>query len=97
MPITVVSKILCKKGKESEMVLALKAMQSAVAENEPGTEFFLIHKSRKEFLTYYIVEQYANEAAGDEHGKSSSFQRGVKMLQTAAAGPAEHIGMDLIE
>ena len=41
--------------------------------------------------------QPQNEAAGDEHGKSSSFQRGVKMLQTAAAGPAEHIGMDLIE
>jgi quinol monooxygenase YgiN len=97
MSITIVSKIMCQPGKDAEMVVALKAMQKAVCENEPGTTFFLIHKARKDTLAYYIVEQYENEEAGEAHGESAAFAASVELLLSAAAGPAEHCSMDLIE
>jgi quinol monooxygenase YgiN len=97
MPITIVSKIMCQPGKDAEMVVALKAMQMAVSENEPGTTFFLVHKARKDPFAYYIVEQYESEEAGEAHGESAAFAASVELLVGVAAGPAEHSSMDLIE
>ena len=96
MPISIVSKLTCKDGKQAEMVLALKAMRTAVQENEPGTTFFLIHKCRRDPLAYYIVEQYADEEAGDAHGKSDAFKNSVELLHKVVDSPPTHFSMDLI-
>ena len=97
MPISIVSRLTCKDGKQVEMVSALKAMQSAVQENEPGTTFFLIHKCRKDPLAYYIVEQYEDKVAGDAHGESDAFKKSVELLREVVDNPPEHFSMDLIE
>ena len=97
MPISVITKLECDPGENAEMEAALKEMQTAVKENEPGTTFFLIHRSRKDPQVFYIIEQYENEAMGEQHGSSDAFHAAVEKLTKTTSMPAEHVGLDLIE
>ena len=97
MPISIISKLTCKSGKNTEMEAALNAMRRAVLDNEPGTLLFINHRSRKNPEEYYIVEQYEDEAAADRHDESAAFKEAIEQLLPNVAGPAEHTGLDVIE
>jgi quinol monooxygenase YgiN len=68
-----------------------------VLDNEPGVVSFVNHRSRNNPDEYYIVEQYQDKAAADRHDQSDAFKAAVEKLMSATGGPAEHVGLDVIE
>ncbi|MAV24886.1 MAG: antibiotic biosynthesis monooxygenase [Gammaproteobacteria bacterium] len=96
MSIGIIAKLKCAEGKNAEFEAGFKEMQKAVSENEPGCEFYLLHKSRSEDIVYYVMEQYSDEEALSAHGKSNAFKAAGAKLGPYSGGKAEIELMDLV-
>ena len=64
-------------------------MMAAVEANEPGNQFYVLHRSREDESTYIVMEQYDDQAAVDVHGKSDAFKAASAALGGCMAGPPE--------
>ena len=62
MSIGIIAKLKCAEGKNAEFEAGFKEMQKAVSKNEPGCEFYLLHKSRSDDTVYYVMEQKDEDA-----------------------------------
>lgn len=70
MAIGVFAKLTIQEGKNEEFESVFGELQAAVNENEPGNNFYALHKSRDSETTYVVLEQYEDQAALDAHGAS---------------------------
>ena len=61
----------------------------AVDANEPGNNFYVLHRSRDDDTTYVVMEQYEDQAAVDAHGQSDAFKAASANLGGCMAGPPE--------
>ncbi len=59
-----------------------------VNSNEDGCHLYALHQSRTDAQAYVVLEQYADQAALDAHGKTD-FSRsiGAKLADCLAAAP----------
>jgi quinol monooxygenase YgiN len=96
MPIGIVAKLKCKEGMNEAYENGFKEMQQAVKDNEPGCLFYLLHKSRTDPTVYFVMEQYEDEAALAQHGKSDAFRAAGAKLGPVSGGPAEIELMDMV-
>jgi quinol monooxygenase YgiN len=96
MAVGIVAKLTCKEGANAEFEAGFKGMQKAVSENEPGCNFYLLFKSRSEPSTYFVMEQYEDNDALAQHGKSDGFRAAGARLGPYSGGPAEIELMDLV-
>ena len=96
MAIGIIAKLTCAEGKNAEFEAGFKEMQKAVSKNEPGCEFYLLHKSRSDDTVYYVMEQYKDEDALAAHGKSDAFKAAGAKLGPASGGAPEIELMDLV-
>ena len=88
MAIGVVAKLKIQAGKGEEFEGIFAELEKAVHENEPGNNFYALHKSRDDDETYFVLEQYADQDALDAHGKSDHFKTiGAKMGGCMAGRP----------
>ena len=88
MAIGVFAKLAIQPGKNSEFEGIFAELQAAVANNEPGNNFYALHKSRTDENEYIVLEQYADQAALDAHGASDHFKTiGAKMGPCMAGRP----------
>jgi quinol monooxygenase YgiN len=88
MAVGVIARLKIQEGKNEEFEGIFKELQAAVAENEPENNFYSIHRSANDPQTYVVLEQYADQAALDAHGKTDHFRTiGAKMGSCMAGAP----------
>ena len=62
---------------------------AAVEANEPGNNFYVLHRSRDNDTSYVVMEQYEDQSAVDAHGQSDAFKAASANLGGCMAGPPE--------
>jgi quinol monooxygenase YgiN len=94
--ITVLTQLRSKPGMEPSLQRALEEMARHVAEQEPGTVRFFVHRvqgSPSEFLLY---EQYRDREAQREHGESAHMANLRRSLRRYAKGDRTSTNLELI-
>ena len=86
MTIGIVATLNVKEGKNEEFEASFKELMAIVADKEPGNNFYILHRSRKDGNTYAVLESYADQAALDAHGKSDEFKAVSAGLGDCLAG-----------
>jgi quinol monooxygenase YgiN len=71
--IGIVAKLTVAAGKEAEFEAAASALMAKVNANEPGVITYQLYKSKSDAQVYIFMEQYADQAAVDAHGKTDYF------------------------
>ena len=88
MAIGVVATLPIQPGKNAEFEAIFAELEAAVKANEPGCNFYSLHKSRADENSYVVLEQYVDQDALDEHGKTDYFKAiGAKMGGCMAGRP----------
>ena len=89
MTIGIIATLKIQPGKNEEFENAFKGLMDAVKANEPGNNFYVLHRSRDNDTTYVVMEQYEDQAAVDAHSKSDTFKAASSKLGGCMAGPPE--------
>lgn len=88
MAIGVTAKLVVQAGKNAEFEKIFLALARSVRDLEPGCNFYELHKTRDDDVTYMVLEQYADETALQAHGQTGYFkQAGAKLAGCLAAAP----------
>ncbi len=88
MAIGVTAKLQVQAGKNKAFEAIFKQLTAAVIANEEGCLLYALHQSREDAQTYVVLEQYANEAALQAHGKTDHYRKfGKEMTPLMAAAP----------
>lgn len=87
--IGVVAKLKIAEGKEAEFEAVATDLMTKVKANEPGVLTYQLYKSKTAPNTYIFMEQYANQAALDEHGQTEYFKAAGPKLGPCLAGAPE--------
>lgn len=96
MAIGVTAKLTVQAGKNSEFESAFKTLSEAVNSTESGCSLYALHQSRSDTQVYVVLEQYADEAALQAHGKTAHYQEAGKVLATCLAAAPEIELMDSV-
>ena len=89
MAIGVIAKLKVQEAKAAEFEAIFKDLAAQVRAKEPGNNFYALHKSRTDPQLYIVLEQYADQAALDAHGKTDYFRAmGAKMGPCMAGAPS---------
>lgn len=89
MAVGIVATLKVQTDKTSEFEENFKQLMAIVREKEPGNNYYDLHRSRDEEATYYVMEQYVDQAALDVHGKSDEFKAVSAKLGEFIAAPPE--------
>ena len=88
MPIGVIAKLRVKEGKNREFEAIFKQLAQAVDENEPGNNFYELHKSNSDPQLYIVLEQYIDEDALAAHDETEHIKTlGAQLAPCMAAPP----------
>ena len=88
MAIGVTAKLKVQPGKNQEFEAIFKQLAAAVNASEDGCLLYALHQSREDKQTYIVLEQYADEAALQAHGKTDHYRNfGKEMAPFMAAAP----------
>jgi len=88
MAIGVIARLKIKEGCNQEFEQVFAELSDAVHAKESGNNFYALHRSRDDNTAYVVLEQYADQAALEAHGKSDHFKTlGAKMGQYLAGRP----------
>ena len=74
MTIGVIAKLTVAEGKNEEFERIFSELVSQVAANEPGNNFYQVHRSRQDPQLYIVLEQYTDQESLDAHGSSDHFR-----------------------
>ena len=85
----IVATLKVQPDKTDEFEATFKELMAVVAEQEPGNNYYALHRSRDEAGTYVVMEQYVDQAALDVHGKSDAFKAVSAKLGGCLAGAPE--------
>ena len=86
MAVGIVATLKIQPDKIEEFETNFKQLMAIVAEQEPGNNYYDLHRSRDEAGTYVVMEQYVDQAALDVHGKSEEFKAQSAKLGGCLAG-----------
>lgn len=74
MAVGINATLIVKAEKASEFEKNFKELMAIVADKEPGNNYYDLYRSRDDVNTYFVMEQYVDQAALDLHGKSDEFK-----------------------
>lgn len=86
MAIGVTAKLQVQAGKNKEFEAVFKQLVAAVQASEEGCLLYALHQSREDAQTYVVLEQYADEAALQAHGKTDHYRKFGKEMAAFMAG-----------
>jgi quinol monooxygenase YgiN len=72
--VSMLAKLRTHDGKGEELIAAFQAMFDAVA-SEPGTEIYVMNRSKEDPNVFWFYELYADGAALGVHGTSDAMQK----------------------
>lgn len=84
--ISVVARITVKEGQGASFEKVAKELQAQVNANEPGCEYYALHKSDDPNV-YVFIERYKDQAAIETHRKTDHFRSLGKEMGQFMAGP----------
>lgn len=93
--IGVIATIKIKPGMNAQFEEVAKKLVAAVRANEPGNNFYSLHKT-DDPNTYVFLEQYADQAAIEAHRAQPHFKELGKAMGAFMAGPPDVKRMDAI-
>ena len=88
MAIGMIATLKIQEGKNAEFEEVFLRLQAAVRENEPGNNFYALHRT-DDPTTYVVMEQYADEEAMNAHGASDHFRSLGREMGAFMAGRPE--------
>jgi quinol monooxygenase YgiN len=68
---------IAHEGQEQAMIQAFERL-GAVSRQEPGCRMYVVHRHREDHRTFFVYEQYDDDAALQVHRDSAHFQEIVK-------------------
>ena len=86
MAVGIVATLKIQADKIEAFETDFKALMAIVAEQEPGNNYYDLHRSREDAGSYVVMEQYVDQAALDLHGKSVEFKAKSARLGDYLAG-----------
>lgn len=86
MAIGLLATITVQEGKNDEFERVFTDLMAQVRANEPGNNFYALHRSGSDPQVYKVMEQYETAEALDAHGKSDHFRAANKALAELVAG-----------
>ena len=86
MAIGLLATITVQEGKNAEFEQTFLELMQQVKANEPGNNFYAIHRSGDDPQVYKVVEQYESHEDIDAHAKSDHFRAANKKLAELVAG-----------
>ena len=86
MAIGLLATITVQDGKNAEFEEAFLNLTEQVRANEPGNNFYALHKSPVDSQVYRVMEQYENQEA---HGKTEYFLKASAQLAGLVARAPE--------
>ncbi|GGC71824.1 putative quinol monooxygenase [Chelatococcus reniformis] len=86
--VSIVATIKVKPGQEASFEKVAKELQDKVAANEPGCEYYRLHRA-PEPATYVFIERYKDQAAIDAHRKTDHFRALGKEMGQFMDGPPQ--------
>ncbi len=89
MTIGIVAKLKVAAGKNAEFESVFAELANATRKNEPGNNFYALHKSKTDPQLYVVRENYRDQAAVDAHMGSDHFKAGFKKMGPLLAGAPE--------
>ncbi len=89
MTIGIVAKLKVAAGKNAEFEAVFAELAAATRKNEPGNNFYALHKSKTDPQLYVVLENYKDQAAVDTHMGAPYFQAGFKKMGPLLAGAPE--------
>jgi len=89
MAIGLLATITVQDGKNAEFEEVFLDLTEQVRANEPGTLFYVLHRSRSNPQVYKVMEQYDGPEALEAHGKTEYFQAASAKLGELVAGAPE--------
>jgi quinol monooxygenase YgiN len=89
MAIGLLATITVQEGKNAEFEKVFLELMQQVKENEPGNNFYAIHRDGNDPQVYKVMEQYDSPEALDAHGKSDHFRAANKQLAGLVGGAPE--------
>ncbi|MDA0790954.1 MAG: putative quinol monooxygenase [Proteobacteria bacterium] len=88
MAIGMIARLKIQEGKNAEFEEIFLRLQAAVKANEPGCNFYSLHRS-SDPQTYVVLEQYADEASMKAHSASDHFRTIGREMGSCMAGRPE--------
>lgn len=89
--VSIVARIKVKDGEGASFEKVAKELQAKVAANEPGCDYYALHKT-DDPTVYVFIERYKDQAAIEAHRKSDHFRTlGKEMGQYMAGAPTVEI------
>lgn len=89
MTVGIVAKIKVLPGKNAEFESVFAELAKAVRRDEPGNNFYALHKSKTDPQLYVVLEQYKDMAAIAAHRDAPHFKEIGKKMGTCMAGAPE--------
>ncbi len=86
MTIGLLAILKVQPGKGAEFEAAFAAAAEVIKAEEPGNLQYDLMRARAEADTYYVFEQYADQAALEIHGKSDAAKAGMAKMGAFLAG-----------
>ena len=94
--IGIVATFRIDESKRAEFEKILVEFVNTVKATEPGAVVYNLWKDREDSATYHMMEQYADQAALDAHGKTPHMQALVPKLGPFFTGPPKLTFMDAV-
>ena len=89
MTVGIVAKIKVQAGKNAEFEAVFTELAAAVRKNEPGNNFYALHRSKTDPQLYVVLEQYKDMAAVAAHREYPHFKEGGRKMGACMAGAPE--------
>jgi quinol monooxygenase YgiN len=94
---TIIAKLTVQEGKEDEFKAAGAEMVAAVKANEAGrTLMYTLAQDKKNPTAFYFMEEYADDEASADHGKTPHMAAFGGKIGGLLAGRPEIIRLDKI-
>lgn len=88
-----VAKFIVKPEKADDFPNAFDEFFSYIADNEPSTEHYVLHRSTASPNVFYITEVYADQAGLDAHSSSDA----IKKFGAGLGDFIENVDLDFCE
>jgi autoinducer 2-degrading protein len=73
--VSMVAKLTVNPDKADDFPAAWDDLFAHIAANEPGTEHYVLHRSKTEPHVFFMTEIYDDQAALDAHSSSDAFAK----------------------
>ena len=84
--IGVVAKLTIAEGKEAEFEAVATELMAKVKANEPGVLTYQLYRNKGAVNEYIFMEQYADQASLEAHGKTDYFTAAMPKIGGCLAG-----------